>query len=207
MNSFRTFVGLVQPPQRIAQVVCRMHLERMPVRSRQEARFLGGALVHIGWHRIEPETDRIWSSDGARDRKSGKDFRASKDTEHAKHGFHADVRPAAHFGFQQRRPVFHLFGNRRHLRAVAHAPRSCLGWRISFCFLCFLCLFHPALPRHEAALEARRSSDAPRFSKDSAWVTIPSMMLAALGRSCSSPVASPTTVKYISKSCFLRASA
>src|SRR6266576_3211180 len=33
------------------------------------------------------------------------------------------------------------------------------------------------------------------------------MSLAALGRSCSGPAASPTTVKHISKSCFVRASA
>jgi len=53
----------------------------------------------------------------------------------------------------------------------------------------------------------RKSSEAPRSSSDSACRTIFSMSLAALGRSCSSPAASPTTVKHISKSCFARASA
>src|SRR5207249_4300622 len=60
---------------------------------------------------------------------------------------------------------------------------------------------------HEAAREVRKSSEAPRSSSDSACRTIFSMSLAALGRSCSSPAASPTTVKHISKSCFARASA
>ena len=64
--------------------------------------------------------------------------------------------------------------------------------------------FSPASFHQEAV---RKSSEAPRFNNDSAWVTIPSMMLAALGRSCSKPAASPTTVRYISKSCCLRASA
>src|ERR1700746_1250869 len=87
-----------------------------------------------------------------------------------------------------------IFGRSRMVRAF---------YRFRFAFFAFI----RASGGHEGALPAQKSSEAPLFNNDSACRTIFSRRLAALGRSCSSPVASPTTVKYLSKSCFARASA
>src|SRR5207248_7505509 len=61
----------------------------------------------------------------------------------------------------------------------SHMARDCgLAWGFRFAFLNLAIRFS----RQEAALEVRKSSDPPRFSKDSACWTMLSIMLAAPGQ-------------------------
>src|SRR5215469_6959388 len=65
---FRAFVGLVQPPQGVAQIARGTNLKGKPALSRRYARVLEGAFLQIWWHGVKPENDRIGSVESPCDR-------------------------------------------------------------------------------------------------------------------------------------------
>src|SRR5215472_17091689 len=149
--SLRPFVGLVQPPQSVAQIAWGTNLKRKPALSGSNARVLERALLQILGHGIEPENDGIGSVESPRDRKAAEDLLAAIQPHHPEHGLGGNLWPAAHLRFQHRRPPLHFLRNRGHFRPVPHASRALPGGPIPLCLL----RFHASLRRSQRSSTAK----------------------------------------------------